>query len=63
MIERMCSFLVVTSGKPVGQIEAHLMAEHAQRAGAGAIGLSCAAVANASHQVEVLDPSVGPFHC
>jgi hypothetical protein len=37
MIERRCSFLVVTSGKPFGQVEAHLVAEHGERAGAGAV--------------------------
>ena len=39
MIDLTCSFLVVTSGKPCGKIEAHLLAEQAQRAGAGAVAL------------------------
>ena len=47
-IERRCSFLVVTSGKPSAQVEAHLPAEHAARAGAGAVGLvACRARARA----------------
>ena len=37
-----------------GQIEAHLMPEHAERAGAGAIGLANALGAHATHEVEVL---------
>ena len=37
MIERRCSFLVVSSGKPFGEVEAHLVAEHRQRADAGAV--------------------------
>ena len=38
-IDLICSFLVVSSGKPCGQVEADLAAEHAQRAGAGAVAL------------------------
>ncbi len=38
-IDLACSFLVVVSGKAVGEIEAHLMAEHGQGAGAGAVAL------------------------
>ena len=53
MIERRCSFLVVTSGKPFAQVEAHLVAEHAQRADAGAVLLLGALVEDALHQVLV----------
>ena len=38
-IDFRCSFLVVTQRKAVGEIEAHLMAEHRERAGAGAVAL------------------------
>ena len=54
MIDLRCSFLVVTSGKPVGEVEAHLMAEHRQRAGAGAVVLLHAVGEDPLHQVEVL---------
>ena len=54
MIERRCSFFVVTSGKPVVEIEAHLMAEHAERAGAGAVVLACAGLADRPQQIEIL---------
>ena len=40
--------------KAVGQIEAHLVAEHAERAGAGAVGLAHALRAHAAHEVEIL---------
>ena len=36
------------------EVEAHLVAEHAQRAGAGAVGLLDALVEDPLHQVEVL---------
>ena len=38
----------------VGEIEAHLIAEHRQRAGAGAVALFRAAAQNVFHQIEVL---------
>ncbi len=41
MIDFRCSFFVVTSGKPSRQVEAHLMAEDRERAGAGAV-VACA---------------------
>ena len=54
MMERRCTFLVVTSGKPSAQVEAHLVAEHALRAGAGAVALGHAVVADVAHEVFVL---------
>ena len=53
MIERRCSFLVVTSGKP-GQVEAHLPAEHAAGAGAGAVGLLGAVLEYVAKKIQVL---------
>ena len=52
--DRTCTFLVVTSGKPVGQVEPHLVAEDAAGAGAGAIGLHGAGGQDAIHQIQVL---------
>ena len=52
--DRVCTFLVVTSGKPVGQVEAHLVAEDRPRAGAGAVGLLDALVEDPLEEVEVL---------
>ena len=49
-----CSFLVVISGKPSREIEAHLMAEHRQRAGAGAVALLDAVGEHVFHQFEIL---------
>ena len=46
--------MVVSSGKPGREIEPHLMAEHRQRAGAGAVALFDAVGENAFHQVEIL---------
>ena len=40
MMERRCSCLVVTSGNPAREVEAHLIAEYAQGAGAGAVFLA-----------------------
>ena len=54
MIERRCSFFVVTSGNPAREVEAHLVAEDAQRAGAGAVTLLVPVVEDALDQVEVL---------
>ena len=54
MIDLTCSFLVVTSGKPRGKVEPHLMAEHRQRAGAGAVALFDALGEHAFHQIEIL---------
>ena len=54
MIDRRCSFLVVSSGKPGAEIEAHLAAEDAQRAGAGAVGLGRAMLEDIAHEIEVL---------
>src|SRR5262245_3093462 len=47
-------FLGGDQRKPVGEIEAHLVAENAQGACAGAIGLRHAVVQRMLHQVEVL---------
>ena len=54
MIDLVWTFLVVTSGKPAREVEAHLVAEHRQRAGAGAVVLAVAVVADVPHEVEVL---------
>ena len=54
MIERRCSFFVVSTGKPSREIEAHLVAEQAQRAGARAVVLARAAVADRPQEVEIL---------
>jgi hypothetical protein len=40
--------------KAGGQIEAHLVPEHAERAGAGAIGLAHPFAAHPAHEIEVL---------
>jgi hypothetical protein len=40
--------------KALAQVEAHLMAEHAVGAGAGAVALEGAVFAHMAHQVEVL---------
>ena len=40
--------------KSRGEIEAHLVAEHRQRAGAGAIGLARAVAAHVAHEFEIL---------
>ena len=53
-IDLRCSFLVVMSGKPGAEIEAHLMAEHRDRAGAGAVALLDAVGEHVFHQFEVL---------
>ena len=53
-IDFRCSFLVVTSGKPCVEVEAHLMAEHRDRAGAGAVALLDAVGEHVFHQFEVL---------
>ena len=54
MMDLRCSFLVVTSGKPCGQIEAHLMAEDRAGAGAGAVALFHAVAKGFIHQIEIL---------
>ena len=54
MMERRCSCLVVTSGNPASQIEAHLIAEHAQRAGAGAVLFARAVLADVAQEIEIL---------
>ena len=54
MIDLVCTFFVVSSGKPSASVEAHLVAEHGQRAGARAIVLGVAVVADVAHEVEVL---------
>jgi hypothetical protein len=38
----------------LGQVEAHLVAEHRERAGAGAVVLALAPVADEAHEVVVL---------
>ena len=48
------SFLVVSIGKPGDQIEAHLVAEDRQRAGAGAVVLLRAVGENPFEQVVIL---------
>ena len=53
-IDLRCSFLVVMQRKAVGEIEAHLMAEHRQRAGAGAVALLHAVGEHVFHQFEIL---------
>ncbi len=59
-----CTFLVVSSGKAPREIEAHLVAEHRQRAGAGAVVLAVTVVAHVAHEIEVdvawWDSSVPP---
>ena len=47
-----CSFFVVTSGKPSRQVEAHLMAEHRDRSGAGPVVLADALVEDAAEKVD-----------
>ena len=54
MIDRKCSFLVVSSGNPFCKVEAHLRAEPGQGAGAGAVLLLDTAVEDQLHQVEIL---------
>ena len=54
MMDLRCSFLVVSSGKPPRQIEAHLMAEDRQGADAGAVALFHALGEHAFHQIEIL---------
>ena len=44
-------FLGGDQRKPLGEIEAHLVAEHADRTGAGTILLAGAVVAHMAHQV------------
>jgi hypothetical protein len=44
-----------------GEIEAHLVAEHAQGAGAGAVGLSDAIVARPVEQIEILAHGAYPL--
>ena len=48
------SFLVVSSGKPCGEVEAHLVAEDAQRAGAGAVALLDAVLQDVPEEVQIL---------
>jgi hypothetical protein len=54
MIDLVCSFLVVSSGKARRQVEAHLPAEDGQRAGAGAVAFRVSVLEHVAHQVEVL---------
>jgi hypothetical protein len=53
MIDFKCSFFVVTSGKPLGQIEPHLMAENAERARPRAVGFGHAAIEDQPQKVEI----------
>ena len=63
MMERRCSFLVVTAGKPAGEIKARLVTKNAQRADAGAVFLADAVVKDMLHQVEILfHPQQPPSH-
>ena len=52
--ERVCTFLVVTSGKPCGEVEPHLVAEDAAGAGAGAVALLRPVVEDPLEEVEVV---------
>ncbi len=52
--ERMCSRLVVTTREALRQVEPHLVAEDAERAGAGAVALGGAFVEDVREKVEVL---------
>ena len=54
MIERRCSFLVVSSGKPSARSKRIWCAEHAERADAGAVVRSAPVVEDAVHQIEIL---------
>jgi hypothetical protein len=54
MIERRCSFLVVSAGNPVGQVKAHLVPEHAARAGAGPVVAVKALIENQAQEVMIL---------
>ena len=53
MIDLRCSFLVVSSGKPCREVEAHLVAEHRARAGAGAVGPVGAVVEDVREELEI----------
>ena len=52
--DRVWIFFVVTSGKPVAEVEPHLVAEDAQGAGAGAVALLHALVEDPLEEIEVL---------
>ena len=52
-IDLRCSRLVVTSGKPLREIEANLPAEQRAHAGAGAVALDRAVVERFAHQIEI----------
>jgi hypothetical protein len=52
-IERRWSFLVVSSGKAVGQVEAHLVAEDGEGADAGAVVLLDALVEDSGEELEI----------
>ena len=49
MIDFRCSFLVVSRGKPVGEVETHLRAEPRQGAGSGAVLLLDSVVEDRLH--------------
>ncbi len=53
MIDLVWTFFVVSSGKPARQVEAHLVAEHRQRAGPGAVVLAVAVLAHVAHELEI----------
>ena len=53
-IDLTCTLLVVTQREAGAEIEAHLVPKHAERAGAGAIGLAHPVVAYPVHEIEVL---------
>ena len=53
MMERRCSFLVVTAGKPVVQVETKLVAKQADRPGAGAVRFPAAIFENVLQQLQV----------
>ena len=54
MIDRRCSFLVVSSGKPFREVEAHLRAEGRQRARPGPVLLLDTLVEYPLHELEIL---------
>ena len=50
-------FLCGQQRKAVGEVEAHLVSEHAFRAGAGAVAFHCAVLLYVAEQIQVL------LHC
>ena len=52
-IDLRCSRFVVTSGKPLREIEAKLPAEQRAHAGAGAVRLDGAVIERLAHEIEI----------